>query len=52
MVKEYKLVTMVEILPFFHANDMAKFRLISKACNELINPNSEKHRINYQVLFG
>jgi hypothetical protein len=52
MVKEFKLVTMMEILPFFYPREMAKFRQISKDCNELMDPNSSKHRINYQVLFS
>jgi hypothetical protein len=52
MVKDYKLVTMIEILPFFYPSEMAKFRQLSKDCDELLDPNSSKHRINYQILFA
>ena len=52
MVKNYKLVTFVALLPYFNLWDLAKFCQINKDCNQMMNPNSAKHCINYLVLFA
>ena len=44
-------MTQLEFLPFFSLRDMVKFLQVSKECNQLIDPNSLKNCINYQVLF-
>ena len=51
MVKDNKFLTMLELLPCFGPRTLAEFRQINKECNQLMDPNSKKHCINYLVLF-
>jgi hypothetical protein len=40
------------MLPYFSLRDMVKFCQVSKECNKLMDPNSKRHRINYEVVFA
>ena len=40
------------MLPYLSLRDMVKFCQVNKECNQLMDPNSKKHRINYEVVFA
>ena len=45
IVKHYKLMTIIMLLPFFNPNDLAGFCLLNKACYQLL-----LNHVNFQVL--
>ena len=40
------------VAPLYSLRDLITFSLISKECNQLMDPNSKRHRINFEVLFA
>jgi hypothetical protein len=40
------------MLPYFSLRDMVNFCQVSKECNQLMDPNSKRHRINYEIVFA
>jgi hypothetical protein len=40
------------MLPYFSLSDLVNFSQVNKECNQLMDPKSKMHRINYKVLFG
>ena len=51
MVKNYKPMTQMKLLRYFGPRTLAKFRQINKDCNQLMDPKSMTHCINYLRLF-
>ena len=51
MVKNCKPMTQMKLLRYLGPRTLAKFLQLNKDCNQMMDPNSTKHCINYPRLF-